>query len=69
MPIQTYLVDAFSFYAASAIGANTILRSAVGALLPLAGVPMYDALGIGPGNSLLGGIAVLMMPIPFFFQR
>ncbi|KAJ6259764.1 hypothetical protein Dda_5404 [Drechslerella dactyloides] len=69
MPIQTYLVDAFSFYAASAIGANTILRSTVGALLPLAGVPMYDALGLGPGNSLLGGIAVAMMPIPFLFEK
>ncbi|KAK6509165.1 hypothetical protein TWF481_003926 [Arthrobotrys musiformis] len=69
MPIQSYLVDAFSFYAASAIGANTILRSTLGALLPLAGVPMYDALGVGPGNSLLGGIAILMIPIPFLFQK
>ncbi|KAF3926353.1 hypothetical protein AA313_de0202322 [Arthrobotrys entomopaga] len=69
MPIQTYLVDAFSFYAASAIGANTILRSLVGALLPLAGQPLYDKLGVGPGNSLLGGIAILMMPIPVLFER
>ncbi|KAF3912077.1 hypothetical protein ABW21_db0202895 [Orbilia brochopaga] len=69
MPIQTYLVDAFSFYAASAIGANTILRSTVGALLPLAGVPMYEKLGLGPGNSLLGGIAIAMMPIPWLFER
>ncbi|KAF3930928.1 hypothetical protein ABW19_dt0208147 [Dactylella cylindrospora] len=69
MPIQTYLVDAFSFYAASAVGANTILRSLVGALLPLAGVDMYETLGLGPGNSLLGGISILMIPIPFLFQR
>ncbi|KAG8525233.1 uncharacterized protein KY384_008877 [Bacidia gigantensis] len=37
MPIQTYLVDAFTIYAASALAANTIFRSLIGALLPLAG--------------------------------
>ena len=26
---------------------------------------MFYRLGIGPGNSLLGGIAVLFIPIPF----
>lgn len=26
---------------------------------------MFYQLGIGPGNSLLGGIAVLFIPIPF----
>ena len=30
MPIQTYMVDAFTIYAASAIAANTVLRSLVG---------------------------------------
>ena len=69
MPIQTYLIDAFSFYAASAMGANTILRSLIGALLPLCGVDMYEALGVGPGNSLLGGIAIALIPIPFLFER
>ena len=37
MTIQTYLVDAFTIYAASAVAANTILRSLFGAVLPLSG--------------------------------
>lgn len=65
MPIQTYMVDAFTVYAASAIAANTILRSLVGALLPLAGRKMYATLGLGWGNSLLGFIALAMCPIPY----
>ncbi|PMD29052.1 hypothetical protein L207DRAFT_446005 [Hyaloscypha variabilis F] len=39
---QNYLVDAFALYAASVISAATIIRSVFGAILPLAGQPMYD---------------------------
>ena len=45
MPVQTYLVDAYDRYAASALAANTVLRSLAGAFLPLAGPKMYKALG------------------------
>ena len=69
MPIQTYLVDAFTIHAASAIAANTVLRSLVGALLPLAGPKMYAALGLGWGNSLLAFIAVAMAPISWIFFK
>lgn len=67
MPIQTYLVDAFTIYAASALAANTVLRSLVGAMLPLAGQKMYATLGLGWGNSLLAFIAIAMCPIPIVF--
>ncbi|KAI2782543.1 bicyclomycin resistance protein [Daldinia loculata] len=63
MVIQLYLVDAFTIYAASAIACNTIVRSLAGALLPLAGLPMYEKLGIGWGNSTLGFIAVALFPV------
>lgn len=69
MPIQTYLVDAFTVYAASALAANTVLRSLLGALLPLAGQKMYATLGLGWGNSLLAFIALAMCPIPWVFYR
>ena len=69
MPIQTYLVDAFTIYAASALAANTILRSLVGAVLPLAGQKMYATLGLGWGNSLLAFIAIAMFPIPVVFYK
>lgn len=64
-----YLVDCYPMYAASAIAANTELRSLVGAVLPLAGPPMYDSLGLGWGNSLLGFLCILMIPLPIIFNR
>ncbi|KAI3326981.1 MFS general substrate transporter [Xylariaceae sp. AK1471] len=69
LPITTYLVDSYPMYAASAIAANIILRSTVGALLPLAGPPLYDSLGLGWGNSLLGFICVGMIPLPIIFYK
>ncbi|KAL4931700.1 MFS transporter [Aspergillus undulatus] len=67
--VSTYLVDAYTVYAASAVAAVTVLRSLGGAFLPLAGGPMYDALGLGWGNTLLAGIALIMCPLPFVFWR
>lgn len=46
---------------------NTVVRSIVGGLLPLAGLNMYNALGLGWGNSLLASISLAMVPIPFAF--
>lgn len=67
--IAAYLVDCYPIYAASAIAANTVLRSLVGALLPLAGPPMYEYFGLGWGNSLLGFICIGMIPLPIIFYR
>ncbi|KAK8851990.1 cycloheximide resistance protein [Apiospora arundinis] len=63
MCIQLYVVDAFGLYAASALAANTLVRSLAGGVLPLAGLRMYERLGIGWGNSLLGFIALTLPPI------
>lgn len=67
MPTQTYLVDAFTVYAASVTAALTVFRSILGALLPLAGNSMYDALGLGWGTSVLAFIAVAFIPMPLIF--
>jgi hypothetical protein len=69
MTVQTYLVDAFTIYAASAMAANTIVRSIFGGILPLSGLKMYEALGYGWGNSLLGFVALAMIPIMLFFEK
>jgi hypothetical protein len=69
MPIMTYLVDAYTIFSASVIAANTVLRSLLGALLPLGGPSMYKALGLGWGNSLLGFIALAMVPLPMVFWK
>ncbi|KAF4630957.1 hypothetical protein G7Y89_g7185 [Cudoniella acicularis] len=63
MCISTYLVDAFTVYAASALAANTVIRSLMGALLPLAGQKMYLTLGLGWGNSLLAFVAIVFLPM------
>lgn len=67
--VTTYLVDSYPMYAASAIAANVVLRSVVGAILPLAGPPMYGSLGLGWGNSLLGFICLAMIPLPVVFYK
>jgi DHA1 family multidrug resistance protein-like MFS transporter len=64
-----YLTDTYLMYAASAVAANTIVRSACGAAAPLFTQYMFDALGVGGGGSLLGGVAVLLAPIPFIFYK
>jgi MFS family permease len=69
LPISTYIVDSYPIYAASVTSANVIFRSVVGALLPLAGPPLYQALGLGWGNSLLGFVCVVMVPLPYVFYR
>jgi len=69
IPIQSYLIDAYSLYAASATAASTVFRSLLGAFLPMTGMPMYNALGQGWGNSLLGFLALAMVPVPYLFFR
>ncbi|KAH6867310.1 major facilitator superfamily domain-containing protein [Thelonectria olida] len=64
-----YIVDSYLMYAASAIAANTVARSAAGAAAPLFTDYMFEALGVGGGGSLLGGVATLLAIIPFVFYR
>jgi hypothetical protein len=64
-----YLVDVYQMYAASAIAANTIARSACGAAAPLFTSQMFAALGVGGGGSLIAGVATLLAAIPFFFYK
>lgn len=69
MALSMYLIDAFHVYAASALAANAVVRSVAGAVLPLAGLRMYQVLGVGWGNSLLGFIASVLIPVPFLIIR
>lgn len=69
MVAQTYLVDAFTEYAASVTAANAVLRSLLGALLPLGGLNLYNKLGLGWGNTLLGFIALGLAPVPWLLFK
>ena len=64
-----FLVDTYGIYAASAVSANTFLRSIFAAGLPLAAKSMFHTLGVGPAMSILGGVACLALPVPFLFMR
>lgn len=69
IPIQTYVIDSFPAFAASGIAALTVSRSLFGAFLPLAGPAMYEALGYGWGNSVLGLIALALIPAPMIIYK
>ncbi|KAK5127135.1 hypothetical protein LTR85_008495 [Meristemomyces frigidus] len=62
-----YIIDAYLMFAASAIAANTIMRSLFGAVFPLFATYMYNGIGINWGNTLLGCVAALFIPMPFIF--
>lgn len=68
MGVQTYLVDSFPLHAASVTAANTVLRSLLGALLPLSGLRIYNTLGFGWGNTLFGLLAFVLAPVLWVFR-
>ena len=69
LPVQMYLIDVYTIFAASAIGANTVLRSIFGTCIPLAGPALYARLGLGWGNSLLGFLALAIAPSSILLIR
>lgn len=64
-----YLVDAYTKYSASVIAANTFLRSVFAASFPLFSKQLFDNLGVHWGASLIGFIALGMLPIPYLFFK
>jgi hypothetical protein len=66
---SNYLVSSYDIYAASALAGNAVLRSAMGATLPLAGPSMYKTLGANWAGTLLGLLEAICIPIPFIFYR
>ncbi|KAI9430447.1 MFS polyamine transporter [Lactarius indigo] len=49
--------------------ANTMCRSAVGAAFPLFTTQMYEGMGVNWASTLIGCIALLLLPIPFLFYK
>ncbi|KIV85784.1 hypothetical protein PV11_01442 [Exophiala sideris] len=68
-PVMTYLGIAYPKYAASIFAGNALFRASFGAIFPLFARQLFQRLGIGPGNSLLAGIAVCFMPLPYIFYK
>jgi len=62
-----YLIDTFQRYAASAVAANTFLRSVLAGAFPLFIGPMLRKMGTRWGVSVFGFVAVALVPIPYLF--
>lgn len=68
--LQGYAVDSYSRFAASAVGAMTVLRSLAGFGFPLFAPTMYDRLGYGMGGTVLAVIAIVIgWPSPFLLWK
>ncbi|KAK2033559.1 MFS general substrate transporter, partial [Colletotrichum zoysiae] len=67
--VQTYIVEVYTLYAASALAASTAIRCVFGLTIPLAAPPLYRRLGLGWGNSLLGFLALATVPASLWLWR
>ena len=64
-----YLVDTYTKYSASAIASNTFLRSIFAAAFPLFAKQLFVNVGVQWGGSILGFVALGMIPIPFVLYK
>ena len=62
--IFTYTVTAYRPIAASAMSANSFVRTASASAFPLFAGQMYDRLGTVGATALLAGLTTLAVPIP-----
>ncbi|KAF4158046.1 hypothetical protein CNMCM6936_003680 [Aspergillus lentulus] len=67
LSILNYVVDSYQTYSASALAGVILVRNVVGAGFPLFASQMYQRLGYEWASSLLGFLAILLVPIPFVF--
>ncbi|KKZ59873.1 hypothetical protein EMCG_05336 [[Emmonsia] crescens] len=66
---SNYLTYSYGVYAASAMAGNSVMRSVLGGVLPLAGPALYAKLGPNWAATLLGLLEVMIIPIPFVFYK
>lgn len=64
-----YIIDCYLMNAASALSINTVVRSAFGAGFPLFAGQMFNKLGTPGASSLLGGLAIVFVPVPFLLMK
>lgn len=68
--VMAYVIDVYGPYTSSASSANQFVSSLCAFLFPLFAPSMYSKLGYGWGNTLLGGIWIIMaFPLPFLLPR
>lgn len=65
-PMQTYVTDAFTLHAASAMASVTFFRSLAGFGFPLFAPAMFNGLGYGLGSVVLG-VATIVIGFPTLY--
>ncbi|KAH9475800.1 Major facilitator superfamily multidrug transporter NAG4 [Psilocybe cubensis] len=66
---NSYIIDSYSDYAASAMAAKTFLRSECGAMIPLFVTQMFHGMGFQWAGLLLALVALAIAPVPFVFYK
>jgi DHA1 family multidrug resistance protein-like MFS transporter len=73
VPITVGLVadvtDTFREHQSAVYSVNDLCRSCFAGAFPLFAHAMYQRLGLGGANSMLGGFAILFIPAPFIFIK
>ncbi|KAI0880821.1 polyamine transporter 1 [Annulohypoxylon maeteangense] len=69
LSLMNYLIDSYVIYAASALAANSVLRSIFGAAFPLFTTAMYNNLGIHWASCVPAFLALACLPFPFLFYK
>ncbi|KAL6898490.1 major facilitator superfamily domain-containing protein [Trichoderma evansii] len=60
-----YLIDSYTIYAASVLGAAAMLRAFFGTAFPLFTDQMYENIGIHWASSISGFLTLVCLPFPF----
>lgn len=69
LPCLNYIIESYLPMAASAVAANTFMRSAFGASFPLFAGYMFHGMGVGWAGLLLGLFAAAMIPVPLILLK
>lgn len=67
--LLSYVIDTYIIYAASALAANSMLRSLLGCAFPLFTTQMYETLGYQWASSVPAFLTLACLPFPFLFYR
>lgn len=69
LTLTAFIIEVYLQVAASALATNVVLRSLFGAVFPLFATQMFTKLNPRWASTLLGFVALIMMPIPYLFVR
>lgn len=65
----TYTEDSYKVYSASALAGIGLIRNLFGAAFPLFAHSMFTQLGYQWASTILAGLALVLVPIPFVWSR